>query len=77
MPRVTSNMGQVLGAVGELKAASRERIGVHLRLQGFHIEPAQVGHALKGLGLRRLVRTVRGVDKGPYVQWELNPRGFM
>lgn len=73
---MSTNQNRVVEALKGLGAASRERIGVRLRLQGFEIEPHQIGHALMSLKRKQAVRKVPGSSKGPCVRWELSPGGM-
>ena len=74
MPRPNINQCHVVAALQGLGAASRERIGVRLRLQGVQLESKQVGHALMHLRRKQAVRMVAGPSKGAGVLWELSPR---
>lgn len=58
----------------ELGTASRERIGVRLRIQGHHITSSQVGNAIMSLSRRAEVQMEGEAAKGPDVRWKLTPK---
>ena len=58
----------------DLGTASRERIGVRLRIQGHDITSSQVGNALMSMSRRADVRMAGAAVKGPDVMWELTPK---
>ena len=63
-------------ALLELGTASREKIGVRLRVQGYSITSSQVGHALMSMSRRSEVRMAGEAVKGPDVVWKLTPENL-